>query len=171
MISHNLLQLQKKQQTFEVTIEPTLLSTLKLSVDETMELLRVSGAGIVLLQHEKLRMVVASDEALSKIEPSQFYTQQTIKQNRINEIMMPFGCHQGGLKEDKFSQQIYYYHGIPIRSQDGHCIWCLFVINNKHCSLSALERKTFSLLHRALQLTISMHAQQQITTRFLQTHS
>ena len=80
MISHKLFQSQKKQQTFEVTIEPTLLSALQLSVDEAMALLRVSGAGVVLLQHEKLRMVVASDEALSKVEPSQFYTQQTIKQ-------------------------------------------------------------------------------------------
>lgn len=171
MISRNRFQPQKKQQTFEVTIEPTLLSALQLSVDEAMELLRVPGAGVVLLQHEKLRLVVASDEALSKVEPSQFYTQQTIKQNRVHEIMMPFGCHQGDLKEDKFYQQIYYYHGIPIRSQDDHCIGCLFVINNKHCSLSALERKTFSLLHRALQLTISMHAEQQITTRLLQMYS
>lgn len=171
MISYNLIQSQNKQQTFEVTIEPTLLSALQLSVDEAMELLRISGAGVVLLQHEKLRLVVASDDALSKLEPSQFYTQQTIKQNRVNEIMMPFGCHQGNLKDDKFSQQIYYYNGIPIRSHDDHCIGCLFVINNKHCSLSALERKTFSLLHRVLQLTISMHEQQQITTRLLQTYS
>ena len=170
MISQNLFESQKTLQTFEVTIEPTLLSALQLSIDDAMVLLRVSGAGVVLLQHEKLRLVVASDEALSKVEPSQFYTQQTIKQNRVNEIMMPFGCHQGDLKEDKFSQQIYYYHGIPICSLDDHCIGCLFVINNKHCSLSALERKTFSLLHRALQLTISMHVEQQITTRFLQMH-
>lgn len=138
-----------------VSIDTTLLNTLRCCIDDSIELLKVSGAGIVLLQQGELRMVVASNKSMMNINPRNFYTQQTFDRNSPNEIMMPFGCLQSEFTDSNVCDDIYYYHGVPIQSPKGQCIGCFFIINNKHCSLSEYGRKTFSILHRVIQLEIS----------------
>ena len=97
------------------------------TVDVTM-LIRGSGFGICLKQHGQLTTVASSSAMLAQVNPNQFYTQQTLENARVTEIMMPFGMVGQYALPENFKIIIHYFIGMPIFFEYWRVCWMYFLL-------------------------------------------
>jgi PAS domain-containing protein len=147
--------------TPNAAIDADMQSELNRIVSDTFNLLRVTGAGIVLYDEHKLSMAAVSSDWLASLDPTHFYTFQTIMFDRETEMMLPYGVLEKH-KQQSVEGMIYYYFGIPLRRKNGRCIGCLFLINDKRCALAEMDKKI--VRQQAIQLQYFLELQHEHST-------
>ena len=130
------------------------------TVDVTM-LIRGSGFGICLKQHGQLTTVASSSAMLAQVNPNQFYTQQTLENARVTEIMMPFGMVGQYALPENFKIIIHYFIGMPIFLNTGECVGCIFALSDKHASLSEKEKTMLQIIAQNIGLKLDVAASEQ----------
>lgn len=160
----------------QFTFSDELIRELEQSTVDVTTLIRGSGFGVCLKQHGQISTVAASSAMLTQVNPNHFYTQQTLDNARVTEIMMPFGMVGQYALPENFKITIHYFIGMPIFLHTGECVGCIFAISDKHASLSEKEKTMLQIIAQNIGLKLDVAASEkteilhQETFQFLFNH-
>ena len=125
-------------------------------IQDLIQTLSVFAIGVALLKHHKLEMVAGSNSKVCAINPNDFYTQQTVSNAQVTEMMMPFGSFNQYTQQSDTEIDIHYYYGVPLFSAPDECIGCLFLMNSDSESLSEKDKISISLNVQILESKIAL---------------
>ena len=138
--------------TFSLTSK--LLNDFEQTISDTAVLIRGSGFGIALRHKGEYKILAGTSALISQLDPTQFYTQRTLDDARVTEIMMPFGLMGKHAFPVDVHLDIHYFIGMPIFIATGECVGCIFGFSDKHTSLSEKEKTTLQIISQNLALKL-----------------
>ncbi len=125
-------------------------------VSDLMSLIDVSGAGIVLDNQGRPNVVAGSNAKVCQIEPTQFYTNQTMSFSRDTEIMMPFGLLDIHQQSNIDELDVHYYYGVPLLLSDGSCAGCVFVFNIESEALTTQQKTIMKMMSNVIESKLTI---------------
>ena len=125
-------------------------------INDLMKTINVFGAGVALFKAGKLEVVSGSSAKVCRINPTDFYTQQTCDNIRPTEMMMPFGLLDSHKQPSFEDFDLHYYYGYPLVVEGGVCVGCIFIFNTSFTSLTEQAKLSIKFVAQLLEAKIGL---------------